>query len=310
MPPTKTSSADARLILHIGPPKTAVTSLQRALQSAPHDLYHYAGNRYPRDAADRGLPWSLNEVARGSVRRQTAEGEDLLNSIRNVLATGQHLVVSQEMILVRQPGISFQSKIDRIGRFLADIPVTVLLTYRDPESGLRSYYQEIFQNLPIVQKLSFRRFCRDERIQIFDYADLLERLSKSGLHDVRILDFRKLIQGRGTYRDVFGAAAGALKDTPLSWGHVDGRDWDSTKRPLPAVSARSLSSLPFVPLKVIRLLPGFATLRGLLDRITLRPATTEDLKVPAKLRKRLEAGARTAEAILEAQETAMHRGGR
>lgn len=295
------SDVTGRLFIHLGPPKTATTSLQLALQATDDDWFVYGGVRQPRDPADRGMSWLLHEAACGRLERRSTEGESLVDSIRGPLQAGRHVLISQEMLLVRQPGIPFQSKIERLGRFLADLPVTTLLTFRDPESALRSYYQEIFQNLPMPQKLDYRRFCRDERTRIFDYKYMMDLLAQNGFSDIRLIDFNQLISGRVSYGDIFGAEARTRTAVPIPWDDTGRKDTDSDKRVLPAISARSLSSLPFVPLKLLQRLPGFALLRAGLDRIPLRPSRAQDLQVSPDLRERLEAGAHVARAALEAQ---------
>lgn len=297
----ETSGASGRLFLHIGPPKTATTSLQYAVQAAEDDWYVYGGVRQPRDPADRGISWQLHEAACGRLERRSPEGERLVAAIRAPLQAGKHMLVSEEMLLVRQPGMPFQSKIEGLGRFLADLPVTILLTFRDPESGLRSYYQEIFQNLPFVQKMDYRRFCRDERTRIFDYQYMLDLLARNGLTEIRLIDFEHLISGHFSYGDIFGSEARNRNPVPLPWENHGRTQSESGKRVLPAISARSLSSLPFFPLKLVQRLPGYAALRAGLDRVTLRPSGAQDLRVPPDVGERLAAGAQVARTVLRAQ---------
>ena len=128
------------------------------------------------------------------------------------------MILSEEMFLVEQRHSTFADKLRRLSELLADIPTVVLLTLRDPGDGLPSLYQELFNGLPLLEKLSFARFCRGPRARCYDYTFVHDTLTCAGFRDIRGIDFADLTAGQVPLPRVLGHDA--PNDVMLSLGHL------------------------------------------------------------------------------------------
>lgn len=136
---------EGRLFLHIGPPKTATTSLQVAFERLSHPRYSYGGTFQPRERNTGSLAHQLH--------RAVGEGAPALPAqvaaVEAKLAEGGIVLISEEMLSLRQEGVATAAKIARLGRLFSGLPVTVLATLRDPVEALPSLFQELRAGLPL-----------------------------------------------------------------------------------------------------------------------------------------------------------------
>ena len=190
-----------RLFLHIGPAKTATTSLQVALEMLSEPRFSYVGVFQPRPRNHESLARHLHEGLEN-------DDHDLLRSCRESLETlvtaGQIVLLSEEMLSLENNALTTSTKIERLGKLFSGMPVTVLITLRDPEQGIFSLYQELYQGLPLSQRLSFSLFCGSSQTDCFDYHLLKTKLEQNGLRDVRWLDFQLFVTGALTTANIFG----------------------------------------------------------------------------------------------------------
>ena len=77
-----------KLYLHIGPPKTATTSLQIALQKADLPRLHYGGTFQPRDNNVGSLAQTLHQAAAGRLTTKDADVRAALGDISKILRGG------------------------------------------------------------------------------------------------------------------------------------------------------------------------------------------------------------------------------
>lgn len=280
-----------RLHLHLGPPKTGTTSLQIAAQSADLPWLVYGGTSQPRDTDLDSLSRRLHAIARGDIAADSSDGHATRARIDEVLSSGFHLFVSEEMFLVTQTEATFQEKLFRLALFLKGVPVSVLLTLRDPVDALPSYYQEIYHALPLQHRLNFATFCRDDRAQCFDYATLVVRLRSLGFNDIRFLTFREIASGFIPYAKLFGTAIDIGGGIQIGAHNVGMKDQHTGTRVLPAMTIRSLLGLPGVKRIVsserLRATESYRWLADRIANIKLLPSWKRRLEVPNDLRKRL-----------------------
>ena len=192
------------------------------------------------------------------------------------------------MFLVEQRDNPFPEKLRWLGDLLSDIPTVVLVTLRDPREGLPSLYQELFNGLPLTEKLSFARFCRGPRARCYDYSFVHESLSQAGF---RGIEFHDLTAGQVPLSRVLGHDAPT--DAMLTLGRANsGVSTGAGKRTLPPVSLKSIGGI-----RPIRALLDLTGLRGkalhrhaaaTLDRIRLRPGDERQLHLPAHTANRLD----------------------
>ena len=196
---------------------------------------------------------------------------------------GGDVILSDEMFLVEQRHSPFADKLRRLSELLAEIPAVVLLTLRDPRDGLPSLYQELFNGLPLPEKLSFARFCRGPRARCYDYTFVHDTLTCAGFRDIRGIDFIDLTAGQVPLSRVLGHDT--PKDVMLTLGRVNaGGKSGPDKRSLPPVSLKAIGSM-----RPIRAALDRSGLRGTglhrhaaatLDLIRLRPGDARQLRVP------------------------------
>jgi hypothetical protein len=268
------NARSAQLTLHIGPPKTASTSLQLALQDSSHHDFAYGGCYQPRGSRGEALSDGLHDIAAGRVRTNGNQ-IDTLNCIRDSLATGLPLVISEEMFLVQQPGANMREKIARLGQALHGIPTRILITLRRPSEALPSLYQELYLTLPRPLRHSFDAFCESEAAFCFDYEAIESLLKTAGFAPVSYLRFDSLASGQVPLSSILGPSAtcgGNLKIMPSNTGKF-GRQ--PNLRRLPRVSLRTAAATSAAkdvffagPEKARR---GLRTLLDAADRITLAP---------------------------------------
>lgn len=189
-----------RIFLHIGPPKTATTSLQVALETLEHPDYVYGGTLQPRDrnagSLANDLHLALLEDAHAGARAVEALGK--------LLAAGKTVMISEEMLSLEQRGITTAAKIGRLGVLLKGLPTTVLITLRQPAEALPSLYQELYRGLPRDMQRDFPLFCSSGRAACFEYERLEVQLASAGLREPRWIDFDDISHGRLTTQNVFG----------------------------------------------------------------------------------------------------------
>lgn len=278
-----------RLYLHLGPPKTATTSLQIALEEAGSEWLHYGGVFQPRERNAGSLSQRLHQAAAGKWADDNPNISSVLDEIQSHLAAGRSVMISEEMFLVEQRGCPITLKIERLGQFISGTPTTVLLGLRNPVDGIPSLYQEIFRSLPFREQLSFARFCRGPRARCFDYGFLRKTLGENGFRDIRILDFEAITTGTLDLSELIGWHP-PTQDA-LRIGRANMSNKSGAERVMPGVSLKAVGSV-----RAVRALIDWTGLRSsgvyrkavdALDRLVLRPPGSRDLRVPDDLASRL-----------------------
>lgn len=272
-----------KLYLHIGPPKTATSSLQVALSQAKLPGIRYAGAFQPRGNNFGSIAQVIHKATTGGFATGDPDVLEVLNAIREHLSAGEGMVLSEEMFLVGQRDCAFPTKLQRLGVLLADIPTVILLTLRDPVDGLPSLYQELFNSLPLLDKLSFARFCRGPSARCYDYSYVYESLARAGFRDIRGIEFENLAAGEVPLSLVLGNDAPT--DATLMLRHMNaGAKTGSDKRKLPPITLRSICGLRW-----IRDTVAYSSLRGtvfhryvanICDRVHLSSGDTRQLHMP------------------------------
>lgn len=288
-----------RLFLHIGPPKTATTSLQVALEGLAHPRYRFLGTLQPRA---RNADSPAQRVYRAVM--QDSAGP-VVSELRDLVGTGAVVVLSEEMLPLQQSGLATGEKIARLGRILSGIPTTVLITLRDPVEALPSLFQELRPGLPLALQLSFARFCTDGLTECYDYARLADHLAGAGLADLRWIDFRRIAAGCLTTADLFGGHD-LWTATPLSLERLNaGAAAGSGARRVDRTSLRAIGRSGLVRGAIDRLgLRGTALVRwaaSISERIKLGPESYDRLKVPARRAEPLRDGYRAMLERMQAQ---------
>lgn len=192
-----------KIYLHIGPPKTATTALQYLFQNGISGKLFYGGVTQPRSEMVE-LSGRLHNlcVLEGNI---TVDAIQILQEyIAKILDDGINILISEEMFLVDSGSVSHQVKLARLSDILGCFYPVIILCARNPLEGLMSFYQEIYDELTLKQKISFKCFLNGNQAKIFDYAYLFDVLKKNGFHDLRIISFDRLVDGKLNNNDFFG----------------------------------------------------------------------------------------------------------
>lgn len=198
------------LTIHIGPPKTATSSLQDAIQNGASTSVAYLGIQQPR-ADFESIIHSPQQYCAEALYLKCAYPDldvsfsDLLIAIKSQLVEHKAVCISEEMFLTDHPkGVQWQTKIMRLGHLLRDVPVTPLITLRNPVLAIQSLYRELFSSLPQAWQSCPSLFAVSNAARVYDYPFLLRTLAQAGFARVRIIDFDKLCAGQVSEMDLFG----------------------------------------------------------------------------------------------------------
>lgn len=288
-----------KLYLHIGPPKTATTSLQIALQQANHPGLHYGGTFQPRESNVGSIAQTRHNASCG---RLVAGGPDVRTTLEEI---GEHVWGGGDTVRrdvpCRTAWYPFPEKLQRLGDLLADVPTVVLVTLRDPREGLPSLYQELLKSLPLCEKLSFARFCHGPRARCYDYAFVYQTIIKAGFRDIRGIEFGDLAAGEVPLSRVLGHDAPT--DSMLTLGRANsGAKNGPDKRTLPPVSLKSIGELRYMRAALARSgLRGTAFYRSaasMCGRARLRSGDARRLRLPKSAKKQFLRNLEAASQIL------------
>lgn len=179
-----------RFICHIGPPKTATTAIQSALQKISGGPVRYLGTFQPRQGNSRnGIYAAIMELIRTDPSRESVD--QIQDEIGRVLEGGTDLVLSEEMLLVSQDGASIEQKLKRLSQAIECFSCVVIVTLREPVAALKSLYSEIYFRQEVLPRISFEEFLASDQARVFDYPHLLETLRKCGFDNVRCFSLQK-----------------------------------------------------------------------------------------------------------------------
>ena len=285
------------IIVHIGPPKTATTSLQLALEEISHPNFHYAGTFQPRARNADSLCQRLYRVCSGKSPHQD-DIKNVRGELKSHLQEGKTIFLSEETFLLEQDHASIHSKIKLLRSVLAGFDCKILISARPGKSALPSLYQERFNSLPMPLQIDFSAFCRDKRSACYNYSDICKMLEGSGFDDIIISEFDKLSSGSVTLAMLTGCPEFKLNTLTLPKANGGHLGVGESGRRLPRVSLKSFGRFSAIKLLIqklrLRSLPGYGSLTGVLDRITLAGAGEHTLKVPDEVANRLDHSYRQA----------------
>lgn len=283
-----------QIICHIGPPKTATTSMQIALNSINISDFLFVGAFQPRDLDAGSLSQRLHEFCAKKKQFSSNDQLRLTRELTDQVGAGKTIFISEEMFLVHQDNASIEEKINALNIVIRDLPCRILITLRDPNFALPSYFQEIFKSLPVRLQLDFSKFCRNKRAICYDYEKLLTIINKAGFKDVSFIDFDMLTAGKidlGELIEKDEYIGITLRVDKHNSGLIGNAP---TARNLPSISLKNLGRVRLVKRTIntlrMRDWPGYRRCVGLVDRIVLRKAHLCDLTVPSDVAERLDVG--------------------
>lgn len=184
-----------KLVIHIGPPKTATTSLQLTLQQLECPGFHFAGVRQPRDESKTTLAGIiLQYLRRGDVGTLKA---DIQHTISDLLSRFDLVVLSEEMFVSHQHNTPLQRKVIRLFELMGEFTPRIVFCLRDPRQAIPSFFQEANRQWPTTFQ-DYGHFLRSEFIDCFDYEELKSKFKLAGFGEVLTFMFEDYINGQLT----------------------------------------------------------------------------------------------------------------
>lgn len=183
---------EGKVIVHIGLPKTATTSLQMDFfPELENENVCYLGVHHPRTISNQSTIFEsfVGSLSTGNVERVRAE-------LFGLLSEGKTIIISEEMITVSLNNVSWRKKLDNLSKLLSGMNYLLLLTVREPVSAMFSYYVEIISHKQKIGK-SFPEVAKfDERMEVFHYGKLAsELIDHFDEHRILVIKFEDAVNG-------------------------------------------------------------------------------------------------------------------
>ncbi|QTY27703.1 hypothetical protein [Flavobacterium sp. CS20] len=183
-----------KLLIHLGPPKTATTSLQHWIYDNQNS-YTYLGINQPRRPKDNIV---YNKFWLFLNNKMTCK--ELIEFLENI-KTKQVLIFSEEMILTD----NWKNKLNRLAELKNHFDLHLAYCYRPTTKALPSYYAEIHSELPLAMKNSYELFLKDDRVGAYDLEKILDAITEKKL-SLNIFKFEELIKNTLTLNSVFNTS--------------------------------------------------------------------------------------------------------
>lgn len=183
-----------KLLVHIGPPKTATTSFQSWLR-INQNTYTYIGVIQPRKPEENKLYSFFWLFINGKL------STDKLFEYLTEYNLKDILILSEEMILTN----NWEYKLNRLAKLKKYFELHLAYSYRPTNKAIPSYYAEIHANLPETLKNNYDLFLQDDRVKAYDLKQVFE-LSSNNQMQLNIFKFNDLIKGSITLNNVFNTS--------------------------------------------------------------------------------------------------------
>lgn len=190
------------LVLHIGPPKTATTSLQHFFMKLDLPDFCYLGVFQPRDGR-RSLATEIYQHI-NALEHEPQREPELRESIAAHLQDNSVVVVSEEMILLEGRSASIEQKLSRLFDLVAPFHPTTTFCVRDAEEVCFSHFVEMYRRLPKKLQLSFEEFQKSAYCDCFRYEQLYRKLGQIGFEKNNFFPFSDLVAGNLTVQEILG----------------------------------------------------------------------------------------------------------
>jgi len=250
----------SQLYIHLGPPKTATTSLQKAFQDYRSDSYYYGGIFYPRDKQQ-----TLADLILSRILKQSNKLPDSIeDQIRTNLKTYNKILISEERILTIDKVANWKVKLSNLYSLLAEYDSTIILTVRNPIDAIPSYYQETFNGLPKSLQNNLSDFIKSDYCKIFRYKYFIDYLKNIGFTKVILVDYRELIRGKCTFND-FISQSESSNNQPIELVQLNKSKKNNDSRLSSRVSLKGFISKKIAIIPKPKVLKGKAYSKVFLD---------------------------------------------
>lgn len=179
------------ILIHIGLPKTATTSLQFDYFTALGNLKDcvYIGLKQPRH-------WRRQTTAYRSIidfSLGKASLRDARIALDPIYSSNKLVIFSDEMLMVSSHNVSWVEKLSRTAILAKNYDYKILLTTRDAVDASISYYIERFSSFS--PKSYLECFQSEHDFQIYNYSYLMNTLdSLFPTSNIEFIDFNELVK--------------------------------------------------------------------------------------------------------------------
>jgi len=181
-----------KLLIHVGPPKTATTSFQYWLEEND-SVYSYLGALQPRKKVRQKCYVIFWKFINGKI-----DINNFYNHFNNDKKYKDILIFSEEMILTN----NWIEKIERIAKLSDFFDLSISYCYRESVKVVPSYYAEIHIGLPDDLKVNYELFLRDRRCLAYDLEYLSTIFEEYNLR-FNIFNFNSFTKGGLSLNTIF-----------------------------------------------------------------------------------------------------------
>lgn len=213
--------------MHIGLPKTATTTLQSELFSKINSReLKYFGVRQPRSEKQTELYQAflngVNDARNGGIFKQ---------NVKEILSTGQSILLSDEMVTVSGKGADWEQKIHNLAEITKELEYSLLITVREPVDAMFSFYVELYSRFRKRGRGFIDTALYDNDMAIYHYQSFFELLyTLFGAQHLFVTDFRSIISGEKKWvHDFFSPFMSEIPDVdPEKKYNTKSRDVNKT----------------------------------------------------------------------------------
>lgn len=192
-----------KLLLHIGPPKTATTSLQYLLSDPSLQSVRYRGVQQPRTPDDRSIAADLYRACQDP-NTSKASFLTIRQRISSELEETPYLFLSEEMFLLHSRHCSVGRKLQTLADITAPFNSKVIFAVRETSAAIPSFYQEIYPNLEPEFQQKFSLFEQSPYTEPYRYRLLVETLVDCGFSDIHWFNFDQFVKGNCRLAEIIG----------------------------------------------------------------------------------------------------------
>jgi len=189
--------------IHLGPPKTATTSLQIALEKVVLPETLFVGTFQPRKKSNKT---GKNNLAKRIYRFINSTGDEsemllLQRELEDLFENHSNVIYSEEMIL-HKPG--WEEKVKNLYKLFRVYEINIAFCYRAPFQALPSYYAECINYLPKKIKNS-AIFFKSNWCSMYNPELVFQELKEAGFQNINIFRFSELTANSLSLNSIFGS---------------------------------------------------------------------------------------------------------
>ncbi len=187
-----------KLIIHIGLPKTASTTLQRSVfEKVTDSTYVYLG-KCSEGRKELAFEYLCDAIySRSSCLDQNRSRRTAFqNSLQKY--QGKTVLISEEMFAIDTLKSTWQEKLKKLAYMVDGLDVEMIVVVREPYQAIYSLFVEVFHTLPRSLRC-FDTFLNSNQAKLYDYLRLDDWLKdECGMRSVHYLTYENIVSDKET----------------------------------------------------------------------------------------------------------------